>query len=902
MRLRIAFAVTFAIIPARVYAVPSIAAGTVTGHPGELVTFSVTLKNVQDAPGPIVESDNGITFDSLNTPIATNLVGSPACVLNPNIQAAPTIPGGICGLGSCFSFGPGNCQGAGCYTLSARIRTIDGNPLPCCAPTLYTCDVRRPPDAVPGTYPLISTDPVLILSPATWYAWSDVENGKIVVLAGTLTPTPTLPVPTSTLMPTSTAIPTPTVTPIPSATATPTSSPTPGPPGCGNGVIDAGEDCDNGGTCIGGANAGTTCRGKSDCIGDGVCIGGPRAEHVCSSNAECSDGTCQHCVTFGGAGCAANCTTERTLTVQLDDLSSGETIHSEGFPDVLLPFTGSEAWNVGGERARHIPFVVKADSESINKVDLSGFGFSTCACVRAVAVKTCGGTVFEADGAFSTDCTPLFTPGDSECGGKKPCAFVHGPGNSASGTVGCEDIQGANASCTQDSRGGSCSPSGPLCAAMPQIGLTGSGGPGSAVLFRTKSTTFALGSCADQSNAQFCPDLGAYGLPLTLPAVTGSATGEMFNVNGKSGTDLGPFSLAGSQIPCDALAAGDLSGSRIVAVFTNSTGAGIGDVVVTNQYAIRSSQAEPSSTATLTPTPTGTATPTQPFTPRSTNTPGSGDCCQCSGLPLVCGAPASGSCGSCMPVYGAGCDGASGSCALFTPTAIPTQTSTPGANDCCECDSAFLACGPASAGTCGECRIVFHASCSGGLGRCATFTPTPNQPAAPTSTAVPSSATPSDSPTVTPANTATPSPTHTPTPALTATPSAAPATATQTPTDTATSTLTVTATSTHTTSPTPSSIPTPTPSPSPIVTATVPPTLTVTATARTSPTSTSIPIACVGDCDGLNGVTVNEIITLVNVALGNAEPSACPHGVPDATEVNVALIIQAVNNALGGCV
>jgi hypothetical protein len=61
------------------------------------------------------------------------------------------------------------------------------------------------------------------------------------------------------------------------------------------------------------------------------------------------------------------------------------------------------------------------------------------------------------------------------------------------------------------------------------------------------------------------------------------------------------------------------------------------------------------------------------------------------------------------------------------------------------------------------------------------------------------------------------------------------------------------------------------------------------------------PESCVGDCDGTGSVTVDEIITLVNIALGNAQTSACPHGVPSGAEVNVALIIQAVNVALNGC-
>jgi hypothetical protein len=70
--------------------------------------------------------------------------------------------------------------------------------------------------------------------------------------------------------------------------------------------------------------------------------------------------------------------------------------------------------------------------------------------------------------------------------------------------------------------------------------------------------------------------------------------------------------------------------------------------------------------------------------------------------------------------------------------------------------------------------------------------------------------------------------------------------------------------------------------------------------------STSAQAVCVGDCDGSDDVTVNEIITLVNMALGSqTQLSACASGLPaditDPSQVDVSLIIQAVNNALAGC-
>jgi hypothetical protein len=61
------------------------------------------------------------------------------------------------------------------------------------------------------------------------------------------------------------------------------------------------------------------------------------------------------------------------------------------------------------------------------------------------------------------------------------------------------------------------------------------------------------------------------------------------------------------------------------------------------------------------------------------------------------------------------------------------------------------------------------------------------------------------------------------------------------------------------------------------------------------------PTLCVGDCDASGQVTVDELITLVNIALGSAGVSACPQGIPGGTTVDVTLIITAVNNALGAC-
>ena len=60
--------------------------------------------------------------------------------------------------------------------------------------------------------------------------------------------------------------------------------------------------------------------------------------------------------------------------------------------------------------------------------------------------------------------------------------------------------------------------------------------------------------------------------------------------------------------------------------------------------------------------------------------------------------------------------------------------------------------------------------------------------------------------------------------------------------------------------------------------------------------------ACVGDCNGDDAVTVDEIVKMVNIALGGLNVSECPAGDrDDSGTITVDEIVQAVNNALVGC-
>jgi hypothetical protein len=61
-------------------------------------------------------------------------------------------------------------------------------------------------------------------------------------------------------------------------------------------------------------------------------------------------------------------------------------------------------------------------------------------------------------------------------------------------------------------------------------------------------------------------------------------------------------------------------------------------------------------------------------------------------------------------------------------------------------------------------------------------------------------------------------------------------------------------------------------------------------------------VACAGDCNGDGEVTVDELILLVNIALGTSNVTACPAGdTGQDGEITIDEILVAVNRALLGC-
>lgn len=60
--------------------------------------------------------------------------------------------------------------------------------------------------------------------------------------------------------------------------------------------------------------------------------------------------------------------------------------------------------------------------------------------------------------------------------------------------------------------------------------------------------------------------------------------------------------------------------------------------------------------------------------------------------------------------------------------------------------------------------------------------------------------------------------------------------------------------------------------------------------------------ACVGDCHASGVVSVADVITMVDITLGTADPESCSNGDANGDgEIKINDIVAAVNNALSGC-
>jgi hypothetical protein len=149
-------------------------------------------------------------------------------------------------------------------------------------------------------------------------------------------------------------------------------------PLCGDGVIEEGETCDDGGTCLGGANHGLPCPAST-------------------GGFECGRGFCRPA---GGDGCAKNCTREHSLVFRLSE-SGDATSHGFGqtatfgfeFPvPGRLVFTIGEPTGASGSRSAlssdsqfipgDIPVVLRSEENGGQIPPLPIAGSLGCQCLR----------------------------------------------------------------------------------------------------------------------------------------------------------------------------------------------------------------------------------------------------------------------------------------------------------------------------------------------------------------------------------------------------------------------------------------------------------------------------------------------------------------------------------------
>jgi hypothetical protein len=392
---------------------------------------------------------------------------------------------------------------------------------------------------------------------------------------------------------------------------------------CGDGITQSGEECDPGSMCIGNDMAGTACATDTDCCPGGDCTNvggvcdtfgqkGPQGtipRKVCTDDSECGGAKCIRCKSFGGNGCAVNCTTEMVSRIKLvpgqlqsGDIkpgTSGAFVHGDPFM-VPLTLNGINTLLTGSEPSANgvIPITQRPSGVDLARIPISTL---SCACVRGTVYMTCGGTQYEQDGFTpSTDCTS----DASVCAGKKPCVAVSGPGNSGEGAIGCTGLASASYEIQQDAGGEMCPVELTMCPnAGPAFYTPGAAGPaGSQILaaasqIGTTTTASPLCSGNDPStygpDGQFCTDDDPLtpdtirGLPSIVTLVSGTATVELDNVNGIPDDNLGPYDISGNVVSCEDIAAGNSTGAAQAGAFTaagETRNATLGDTANVNVF------------------------------------------------------------------------------------------------------------------------------------------------------------------------------------------------------------------------------------------------------------------------------------------------------------------------------
>jgi hypothetical protein len=371
--------------------------------------------------------------------------------------------------------------------------------------------------------------------------------------------------------------------------------------GCGGAAaLDRAEECDDGGLCVGGADAGDPCLSEDECEGDGACFGGLDDLRGCRGNGDCRNGVCRKCRPYGGDGCAANCTIESddayalapgSVAVSGEEIvfgTSGAVIFSD-FITVPLPLSGSLVATTGKIVDGRAPIVLKTSSVDLNEVPV---GNIACACVRGATTSTCGGTLYDADGNRSPNCTPGFV-GAETCPSERKCAAVYGPGNTGAGFITCGQ-PAADVDVTQECNP---APGGPPSDAVVTIGPPPTPFPipadkGSALLSLSAAIGTVVGACNGTTpdygpDGQFCTGddpAGNRGTPMSIPFTTGAARAAIVDASIEQIIAPPAHRTTGAPFGCD----GDsitVHGANLAGAFTSCDQPTVSDIAVVINFA-----------------------------------------------------------------------------------------------------------------------------------------------------------------------------------------------------------------------------------------------------------------------------------------------------------------------------
>jgi hypothetical protein len=259
------------------------------------------------------------------------------------------------------------------------------------------------------------------------------------------------------------------------------------------------------------------------------------------------------------------------------------------FLTVPLPLSGTQVLTIGNTVNGQAAVVLKVEDVDLDRIPVAEIA---CACVRGAEARTCGGTLFDADGNQSENCTPGFED-PVVCPAEKACAAVHGPGNTGSGFISCGD-PGFDVDFVQDCNGTpGAEPLDPVVTVTPAEG-TLPATQGSGFLVLTSAIGTVVGRCTG-STADYGPD-GEFctaddpvtnrGAPNSIPFTTANVQATVLNPGDFEGDILGPFGTMGTPFTCgDPGTAPTVTGANIAGAFTACDQPTVSDIAVPVNFA-----------------------------------------------------------------------------------------------------------------------------------------------------------------------------------------------------------------------------------------------------------------------------------------------------------------------------